>query len=92
MVGRVHRKDVDSIFSAGRVEERAPRRSLMKSLVQCTIPPSRKNLRTRKKRGNVLRFCGSADLRTMELKVELMEFPMSHAFANLQRKSKRRRD
>jgi homoserine dehydrogenase len=37
-----------------------------------------------KKRGNVLRFCGSADLRTMELKVELMEFPMSHAFANLQ--------
>ena len=37
-----------------------------------------------KKRGNVLRFCGSADLRTKELKVELMEFPMSHAFANLQ--------
>ena len=30
---------------------RAPRRSFMKSLVQCTIPPSRKNLRTRKKEG-----------------------------------------
>ena len=48
----VRRKDVDSIFSAGRFKV-APR-SLMKSLVQCTIPPSRKNLRTRK-RGEM--FC-----------------------------------
>lgn len=36
-----------------------------------------------KERGNVLRFCGSANLKTKELKVELMEFPKAHAFASL---------
>ena len=44
-----------------------------------------------KKRETCCDFGGSADLRTKELKVELMEFPMSHV-RKFTRKPKRRRD